>query len=93
MDFLFFALNLLVETPTPVADDNYNSPGTIGFIITFAVAAIAVLLIFDMNRRVRRTRYRSEIRQRLAEEELGNIELKKPDRPEPPAKPQRGNHE
>ena len=93
MDFLFFALSLLVETPTPVADDNYNSPGTIGFIITFAVAAIAVLLIFDMNRRVRRTRYRSEIRQRLAEEELGNIELKKPDRPEPPAKPQRGNQE
>lgn len=93
MDFLFFTLNLLVETPTPVADDNYNSPGTIGFIITFAVAAIAVLLIFDMNRRVRRTRYRSEIRQRLAEEELGNIELKKPDRPEPPAKPQRGNQE
>lgn len=93
MDFLFFTLSLLVETPTPVADDNYNSPGTIGFIITFAVAAIAVLLIFDMNRRVRRTRYRSEIRQRLAEEELGNIELKKPDRPEPPAKPQRGNQE
>jgi hypothetical protein len=93
MDFLFFTLSLLVETPTPVADDNYNSPGTIGFIITFAVAAIAVLLIFDMNRRVRRTRYRSEIRQRLAEEELGNIELKKPDRPEPPAKPQRGNRE
>ncbi|MEK9578774.1 MAG: hypothetical protein VW008_05425 [Aquiluna sp.] len=93
MDFLFFTLSLLVETPTPVADDNYNSPGTIGFIITFAVAAIAVLLIFDMNRRVRRTRYRSEIRQRLAEEELGNIELKKPDRPEPPAKPQRGTQE
>ena len=93
MDFLFIALSVLAETTTPVADDNYNSPGTIGFIITFAVAAMAVLLIFDMNRRVRRTRYRSEIRQRLAEEELGNMEITKPDRPEPPTKPKRENRE
>lgn len=93
MEFLFFALALWSETPTPVADDTYNSPGTIGFIITFAVAVMAVLLFFDMNRRVRKTRYRSEIRQRLAEEELGNIEISKPERPEPPAKPKRENQE
>lgn len=93
MEFLFLALTVFGETPTPVADDTYNSPGTIGFIITFAVAVIAVLLFFDMNRRVRKTRYRSEIRQRLAEEELGNIEISKPDRPEPPAKPKRENLE
>jgi hypothetical protein len=28
--------------PTPVPDETYNSPGTIGFIITFAVAVGAV---------------------------------------------------
>lgn len=93
MKFLFLALALWSETPTPVADDTYNSPGTIGFIVTFAVAVLAVVLFFDMNRRVRKTRYRSEIRQRLAEEELGNIEIAKPERPEPPARPQRGSQE
>lgn len=93
MEFLLLAISLLTETPTPVADDTYNSPGTIGFIVTFAVAVMAVLLFFDMNRRVRKTRYRSEIRQRLAEEELGNMEIGKPERPAPPAKPQRSNPE
>ena len=78
-----------VVTPMPVPDDTYNSPGTIGFFATFAVTAIAVLLIFDMVRRIRRTNYRSEIRAKIALEELGNLEVKKPDRPAPPAKPQR----
>jgi hypothetical protein len=76
-------------TPTPVPDDSYNSPGTIGFLATFAMAAAAVFLIFDMNRRIRKTRYRSEIRAKLAQEELDALEVQKPDRPAPPAKPQR----
>ena len=92
MSFLV-ALVALVDSTPMIVDDNYNSPGTIGFIVTFVVAATAVLLFFDMNRRIRKTRYRQEIRQKLAEEELGNIELKKPDRPAPPAKPQRENPE
>lgn len=79
----------LATMPTPVADDTYNSPGTIGFIITFAVAVGAVFLFFDMNRRVRNTKYRAEIRERLAQEELSNLNTDKPERPEPPAKPQR----
>jgi hypothetical protein len=62
MDFLLSALLAVTTSPTPVPDDTYNSPGTIGFIATFGVALIAVGLFFDMNRRVRRTRYRSEIR-------------------------------
>jgi HAMP domain-containing protein len=74
--------------PTPVADENYNSPGTIGFIITFAIAVGAVFLFFDMNRRIRRTKYREEIREKLAQEELARPG-EKPARPEPPAKPQR----
>ena len=92
MSFLV-ALVALVDSTPMIVDDNYNSPGTIGFIVTFIVAAIAVLLFFDMNRRIRKTRYRQEIREKLAEEELGNIQLKKPDRAAPPAKPRRENPE
>ena len=92
MSFLV-ALIAIVDSTPMIVDDNYNSPGTIGFIVTFAVAGIAVFLFFDMNRRIRKTRYRQEIREKLAEEELGNFELKKPDRPAPPAKPRRENPE
>jgi hypothetical protein len=81
-------LNFWATMPTPVADDTYNSPGTIGFIITFAVAVAAVFLFFDMNRRIRRTKYREEIRQKLTQEELSSPG-EKPARPEPPAKPLR----
>ena len=91
MDFLLAILIEVTTTPIPVPDDTYNSPGTIGFIVTFSVAGIAVALIFDMNRRVRNTRYRTEIRAKLAAEELGNIEITKPERPEPPKKPKRSS--
>jgi hypothetical protein len=36
------------------------TPGVIGFAITAAVAITAMFLIFDMNRRMRRLRYRDE---------------------------------
>lgn len=72
----------------PTNADTYFSPGTVGFLITFLVAVSAVLLIFDMNRRIRRNRYRTEIRERLAQEELEK-EISKPQRPEPPARPDR----
>lgn len=81
---------LLLETtmtPTPVPDDRYNSPGTIGFLATFGMAGIAVFLIFDMNRRIRNSRYRTEVREKLAQEELSAMEVEKPQRPTPPKKP------
>ena len=93
MDLLLSALLAATMTPTPVPDDTYNSPGTVGFIVTFAVAGIAIFLIFDMNRRVRDTRYRSEVREKLAQEELENLTVEKPERPAPPAKPNRANQE
>ena len=88
MNFLL-GLAIFATMPTPVADDTYNSPGTIGFIITFAVAVGAVFLFFDMNRRIRKTKYRSEIREKLAKEDLESFGGEKPNRPEPPTKPQR----
>jgi hypothetical protein len=61
---------LLAATPTPSADpaQTFYSPGTLGFIFTFAMAALAILLIFDMVRRMRRVRYRAEIKAKLAAE-------------------------
>lgn len=81
---------LLLEatvTPTPVPDDQYNSPGTIGFLATFGMAGVAVFLIFDMNRRIRNSRYRAEVREKLAQEELEGMSVEKPQRPTPPKKP------
>lgn len=89
MNFLYSLLAEVTVTPIPVPDDQYNSPGTIGFIVTFLMAAFAVFLIFDMNSRIRKNRYRSEIRQKLALEELETLMVEKPERPEPPARPNR----
>ena len=57
---------------TPELDPNTVTPGVLGFIVTFLVAAAVVLLAIDMTRRIRRTRYRGEIAERLDAEELGS---------------------
>jgi hypothetical protein len=41
-------------------DPNGVTPGVVGFLITAAVAIAAIFLILDMNRRMRRLRYREE---------------------------------
>ncbi len=89
---------LLAATPvpssTPDPAQTFYSPGTIGFIATFGVTAGAVLLIFDLVRRVRRVRYRAEISAKLEAESQAASNSKptakaKPARPAPPAKPKR----
>ena len=59
-------------SPSPSVDpaETFYSPGTIGFIATFLVAAGAIVLIFDMVRRIRRVRYRSDIAAKLETESL-----------------------
>jgi len=75
--FILKGMNLLVawlatEAPTDVViDDTWYSPGVVGFLATFGVAAAAIFIIFDMTRRVRRVRYRAEIVQKLDLEEQG----------------------
>lgn len=63
---------LVTVTPVPLppsqVDENLVTPGVIGFVITFALVIVTVLLILDMVRRVRRLRYRVEIRERLETE-------------------------
>jgi hypothetical protein len=57
---------------TPVPDPNFNNdtvtPTWVGFLVTFLVAVATVLLIMDMVRRIRRVRYREEIREKLEAE-------------------------
>jgi Ni/Fe-hydrogenase subunit HybB-like protein len=67
---LYSAIVILASTPTPQPNFNENSvtPTWVGFAATFGVAAIVVLLCIDMVRRVRRVRYRGEIREQLEAE-------------------------
>lgn len=56
--------------PTPPADFDLNSvtPTWVGFTVTALIVIATILLILDMVRRLRRMRYRAEIRERLAKE-------------------------
>lgn len=67
---LYSAIVILASTSTPQPNFNENSvtPTWVGFASTFGVAAIVVLLCIDMVRRVRRVRYRGEIREQLEAE-------------------------
>ena len=104
MHILLSALLAATPTPTPTVDpsETWYSPGTVGFIMTFFMAAGAIALIFDMVRRIRRVRYRAEIAEKLAAEAAATPKTAaapkaaekpaakaKPERPAPPAKPKR----
>lgn len=92
-------LTFLSETGAPgevIIDDTWYSPGVVGFVATFSMGAAAVLLVFDLVRRVRRVRYRAEIAEKLDLEQLerglqsDSADFRtKPERPAPPEKPQR----
>jgi len=58
---------LTATLPTKV-DPTLVTPGVWGFVITAGIMVVAVLLIIDMVRRIRRVNYRAEIRQRLEDE-------------------------
>ncbi len=62
----------LSSTPSPTGDEldpTSVSPGVLGFLATFGVVVVSVLLMMDMVRRVRRLRYR-ELQTREAEQAL-----------------------
>lgn len=46
-----------------------TSPGILGWVFTFLLAAAVIFVIYDMVRRIRRVRYREEIIQEISEEE------------------------
>ncbi len=68
MHTVLHTLGAATPTPPPEFDPNSVTPTWVGFAITFLVAVAAVLLIMDMVRRVRRVRYRGEIREQLEAE-------------------------
>ncbi|MFE1663899.1 hypothetical protein [Microbacterium sp. P02] len=65
----------LLGTPTPApssVDPDLVTPGTWGFVAIAFVAVAVILLVWDMLRRIRRGRYRAEVREELDAEELAN---------------------
>ncbi len=70
---------MLDPTPTPLpafeGDPNQVTPGVIGFAVTFLIAIVTVLLVIDMTRRVRRIRYRAEVREQLEAEAATESEV------------------
>ncbi|TFD64627.1 hypothetical protein [Cryobacterium sp. Hb1] len=59
----------VTPTPDPNFDPNTVTPGVIGFVVFFLIAAATVLLCLDVVRRIRRTTYRAEIKERLQAEQ------------------------
>lgn len=70
MQIWLSALLAATPSPSPSVDpsNTFYSPGTIGFIATFLVAAGAIVIIFDMVRRIRRVRYRTDVAAKLEAE-------------------------
>ncbi|MFZ2964797.1 MAG: hypothetical protein WA006_08955 [Rhodoglobus sp.] len=74
---LLTAAILWLATPTPSPtpsggiDENLVTPGAIGFAVTLLVALATVALVVDMVRRVRRVRYREQVRAEIAAERDG----------------------
>ncbi|WP_277959139.1 MULTISPECIES: hypothetical protein [Frigoribacterium] len=61
------------QTPDPTLPpstipDEAVTPGVWGFVAIAFVAVATVLIVVDMTRRVRRTRYRGEVRERIQAE-------------------------
>lgn len=64
---------VLAETGVPspsgqAVPDSLVTPGWIGFLAIFGIGLATVFLIIDMTRRVRRTRYRGEVREQIERE-------------------------
>jgi hypothetical protein len=64
---------LAAASPTPypayTGNPNLITPGVWGFIFILLVGVATIFLLVDMNRRIRRSRYREEIREKLEAEQ------------------------
>lgn len=70
MTMMNYLAHIPLATPSPPFDPNSVTPTWVGFLATFLVAAFTILLMLDLTRRVRRVRYRGEIREKLEAERL-----------------------
>jgi len=68
----------LTETPMPTPSMTVApeavTPGFVGFAVIVVIVVAVILLIWDMNRRIRRVRYREEVREELDAEEAARAE-------------------
>lgn len=83
-------LKIYSETSTPgevIIDDTWYSPGVVGFLATFGLAAVSLFIIWDLVRRIRRVRYRAEISELLDKEQLGDQPIGNSEPPTTPEKP------
>ena len=74
----------VAATPSPSPSsvpDVQVTPGVAGFIAIALVAVVTILLVIDMTRRIRRTRYRAEIRERLEAEAAAGPDSASTDEP------------
>ena len=89
-------LTALVRAEEEEFDPNLVTPGVWGFVLTFLVMVVVVLLILDMVRRIRRVNYRAEVRSQLeaeardaergeADGQMADAAGDEPDDEEPPA--------
>lgn len=60
---------LIVLAEEAEFDPNDVTPTWVGFLITFVLAVATLALLWDMVRRIRRTRYRGEVREQLEAEQ------------------------
>lgn len=66
---LHTAVAAATPIPAPTVDPQLVTPGPWGFAAIVFIALAVVFLVWDMQRRVRRTRYREEINDELDAEE------------------------
>jgi len=70
---LLSAVQTATTDPTPypayTGNPNLITPGVWGFIAILLVAIATIFLLIDMTRRIRRSRYREEVRIKLEEEQ------------------------
>jgi len=66
---ILFGENTPMPTPTMTVDPELVSPGFGGYAVVALLVVAVILLIWDMNRRIRRVRYRSEVREELDAEQ------------------------
>jgi hypothetical protein len=83
-------------SPTPFPDYTGNpdliTPGVWGFVAILVVAVATILLLLDMTRRIRRSRYREEVRVKIEEEQAAeqaaaDAAQRKANRSKPKSKP------
>lgn len=66
---ILFGESTPMPTPSMTVNPESVTPGFPGFALIVLIVVAVILLIWDMNRRIRRVRYREEVREELDAEE------------------------